>query len=122
MALTVRALEPEMKPRVLVSDTVGFIRKLPHDLVASFRSTLEEAAEGELLLHVVHELHGRVTVDQVRTRGEHPRAVDLPRRHERTARLDVAFEVMPQFPFDLCHFLLLWVVLDHKKRPHDLKS
>ncbi|MSR36061.1 MAG: GTPase HflX [Gemmatimonadetes bacterium] len=37
----------------LVTDTVGFIRKLPHHLVASFRSTLEEAREADLLLHVV---------------------------------------------------------------------
>src|SRR3979411_2396431 len=36
---TIRALQPEAKPRILVSDTVGFIKKLPHDLVASFRST-----------------------------------------------------------------------------------
>ncbi len=50
---TVRALHPETKPRVLVSDTVGFIKKLPHDLVASFRSTLDEALEASLLLHVV---------------------------------------------------------------------
>jgi GTP-binding protein HflX len=50
---TVRALHPETKPRVLVSDTVGFIKKLPHDLVASFRSTLDEALEAALLLVVV---------------------------------------------------------------------
>jgi GTPase len=50
---TVRALQPEAKPRVLVSDTVGFIKKLPHDLVASFRSTLAEALEASLLLFVV---------------------------------------------------------------------
>ncbi len=50
---TVRALVPEGVPRVLVSDTVGFIKNLPHDLVASFQSTLEEAAEASLLLHVV---------------------------------------------------------------------
>ncbi len=37
----------------LMTDTVGFIRKLPHHLVASFRSTLEEAGEADLLLHVV---------------------------------------------------------------------
>ncbi|AKT40660.1 GTPase HflX [Chondromyces crocatus] len=49
---TVRALHPEAKPRVLVSDTVGFIKKLPHDLVASFRSTLDEALEASLLLFV----------------------------------------------------------------------
>jgi GTP-binding protein HflX len=50
---TVRALKPEVKPRVLVSDTVGFIKKLPHDLVASFKSTLDEALEASLLLFVV---------------------------------------------------------------------
>ena len=50
---TVRALVPEGVPRVLVSDTVGFIKNLPHDLVASFKSTLEEAAEASLLLHVI---------------------------------------------------------------------
>jgi GTP-binding protein HflX len=50
---TVRALQPAAKPRVLISDTVGFINKLPHDLVASFRSTLAEALEASLLLFVV---------------------------------------------------------------------
>ncbi|GMT97541.1 GTPase HflX [Corallococcus caeni] len=50
---TVRAMQPETRPRILVSDTVGFIQKLPHDLVASFRSTLDEALEASLLLYVV---------------------------------------------------------------------
>ncbi len=50
---TVRSLLPEGVPRVLVSNTVGFIKNLPHDLVASFQSTLEEAAEASLLLHVI---------------------------------------------------------------------
>ena len=50
---TVRILQPETRPRVLVSDTVGFIKQLPHDLVASFRSTLTEALEASLLLFVV---------------------------------------------------------------------
>jgi GTPase len=50
---TVRALVPEVEPRILISDTVGFIKKLPHDLVASFKSTLDEASEASLLLHVV---------------------------------------------------------------------
>ena len=50
---TVRSLAPETKPRILVSDTVGFIKQLPHDLVASFRSTLAEALEASLLLYVV---------------------------------------------------------------------
>jgi GTP-binding protein HflX len=40
-------------PEVLLSDTVGFVRKLPHQLVASFKATLEEAVNADLLLHVV---------------------------------------------------------------------
>lgn len=50
---TVRPIHPETVPRILLSDTVGFIKKLPHDLVASFRSTLEEALNADLLLFVV---------------------------------------------------------------------
>ena len=50
---TVRALQPETSPRILISDTVGFIKNLPHDLVASFKSTLDEALESSLLLYVV---------------------------------------------------------------------
>jgi len=50
---TVRVLVPETRPRILISDTVGFIKDLPHDLVASFRSTLEEAKDADLHLHVV---------------------------------------------------------------------
>ena len=55
---------------VLVTDTVGFIRKLPHHLVASFRATLEETRDADLLLHVVDASHPlweeqRMVVDQV---------------------------------------------------------
>jgi len=50
---TVRVLDARTKPPLLLSDTVGFIKKLPHDLVASFRSTLDEATHADLLLHVV---------------------------------------------------------------------
>ena len=50
---TVRVLHPESVPRVLVSDTVGFIKKLPHGLVESFKSTLDEALDASLLLHVI---------------------------------------------------------------------
>ena len=66
---TVRALQPEVHPRVLVSDTVGFIRALPHGLVASFKSTLDEALEASLLVHVVdtadpsHERQMAVTAE-----------------------------------------------------------
>jgi GTPase len=49
----VRTLHPESVPKVLVSDTVGFIKNLPHGLVASFKSTLDEALNASLLLHVI---------------------------------------------------------------------
>lgn len=55
---------------VLLTDTVGFIRKLPHHLVASFRATLEEVREADLLLHVIDASHPsweeqRLVVDEV---------------------------------------------------------
>jgi GTP-binding protein HflX len=50
---TTRRLTLPQGRSVLVSDTVGFVRNLPHQLVEAFRSTLEEAAEADLLLHVV---------------------------------------------------------------------
>jgi GTP-binding protein HflX len=52
LGTTVRAI-PGTHPKILVSDTVGFIKNLPHSLVASFRSTLDEAHEASLLLFVV---------------------------------------------------------------------
>src|SRR5436305_10835329 len=51
--------------RVLLSGTVGFIRDLPHHLVASFKATLEEARQARLLLHVV-DASSPVAEDQVR--------------------------------------------------------
>ena len=50
---TIRKLILPNKQTVLFSDTVGFIRKLPHHLVAAFKSTLEEVREADLLLHVI---------------------------------------------------------------------
>jgi GTP-binding protein HflX len=50
---TIRPMHPETRPKILLSDTVGFIKKLPHDLVASFKSTLDEALNASLLLYVV---------------------------------------------------------------------
>lgn len=50
---TVKVIDPKTRPPVLLSDTVGFIDKLPHSLVASFRSTLAEVLEADLLLHLV---------------------------------------------------------------------
>ncbi len=48
-----RVLDLDSPRRVVITDTVGFIRKLPHHLVASFRATLEEVVEADLLLHVI---------------------------------------------------------------------
>jgi len=65
--------------RVIITDTVGFIRKLPHHLVASFRATLEELNQADLLLHVIDASHPfweeqREVVDDVITElGAHDR-------------------------------------------------
>jgi GTPase len=52
LGTTVRAL-PDTVPRILVADTVGFLRNLPNHLLASFRTTLDEALDADLLLHVL---------------------------------------------------------------------
>lgn len=54
---TTRRLRLPTNQNVLLSDTVGFIRKLPHDLVESFKATLEEVIEADLLIHVVDASH-----------------------------------------------------------------
>jgi GTP-binding protein HflX len=50
-------IDGEMPRETVVIDTVGFIRKLPHHLVASFRSTMEEAVAADLVLHVIDQSH-----------------------------------------------------------------
>jgi GTP-binding protein HflX len=79
---TVRALSPETKPRILISDTVGFIKHLPHDLVASFKSTLDEALEASLLLHVVDasDPNWRSELEVTRSVLEEIGAAEVPRR------------------------------------------
>lgn len=54
---TVRLVPLTPAHKILLSDTVGFIRKLPHNLVASFKSTLDEVREADILLHVVDISH-----------------------------------------------------------------
>jgi GTP-binding protein HflX len=54
---TVRSVTLSPAHKILLSDTVGFIRKLPHHLVASFKSTLDEVSEADILLHVVDVSH-----------------------------------------------------------------
>lgn len=60
---TVRRLELE-NHQVLLSDTVGFIRKLPHHLIESFKSTLDEVRDADVLLHVV-DASGRMVEDYI---------------------------------------------------------
>jgi GTP-binding protein HflX len=55
----IKTIDPRTRPRILLSDTVGFIRNLPHALVESFKSTLDEVLEANLLLHVVDVSHPR---------------------------------------------------------------
>lgn len=50
-------IDAEMPRETVIVDTVGFIRKLPHHLVASFRSTMEEAVAADLVLHVIDQSH-----------------------------------------------------------------
>lgn len=72
---TTRALELEDGQKILFTDTVGFISKLPHQLVRAFRSTLEEAKYADLILHVVdasnpkHDLQMEVVYDTLRELG-----------------------------------------------------
>ena len=57
---TTRQLELPNKQQAILTDTVGFIQRLPHQLVAAFQSTLEEVVEADVLLHVIdvsHELY-----------------------------------------------------------------
>jgi GTP-binding protein HflX len=76
-----RAALDEVRWPVLVADTVGFIRKLPHHLVASFRSTLQEVAEAACVLHVVDRSHPRwehqrdVGVETLQSLGVRPERI-----------------------------------------------
>jgi GTPase len=65
---TTRSLTLPNRQRLLLTDTVGFLRKLPHTLIESFKATLEEVVEADLLIHVIDLSHPRV--------DEHIEAVD----------------------------------------------
>jgi GTP-binding protein HflX len=64
---TLRAVQLPDGGRIVVADTVGFVRDLPHELIAAFQSTLEETRESRLLLHIVDAADGahRERVEQV---------------------------------------------------------
>lgn len=77
---TLRRLELPKQQKVILADTVGFIRNLPHDLVAAFRSTLQETAEADLLLHVIdsHDEQRELYTEQVNNVIEELGAQDIP--------------------------------------------
>jgi GTP-binding protein HflX len=73
---TTRSVELDQHQKILLTDTVGFIRQLPHHLFASFRTTLEEAADADLLLHVVDLSHPHYAL-QMETCAQVLRELDL---------------------------------------------
>jgi GTPase len=107
---TVRKLALPSGERAVIADTVGFVRDLPHDLIAAFRATLEESRDADLLLHVVDsadpERMARIEqVDAVLQEigaGEVPRLlvfnkIDL--REDETARVELDDQNVPQRVF-----------------------
>jgi GTPase len=77
---TSRMLELPSGQQVILTDTVGFIRNLPHHLVAAFRSTLEQVREADLLLHVVDAAHPEAAeqIAAVEKVLEELQATDIP--------------------------------------------
>ena len=77
---TTRKLDLPQKQQILLSDTVGFIKKLPHQLVAAFKATLEEVLEADLLLHVIDVSHpeAEAQITAVNVVLEELKATDIP--------------------------------------------
>ena len=77
---TTRKVDLPQKQQILLSDTVGFIKKLPHQLVAAFKATLEEVLEADLLLHVIDVSHpeAEAQVAAVNVVLEELKATDIP--------------------------------------------
>lgn len=78
---TLKRFALDKERHVLLADTVGFVRDLPHELVAAFRSTLKETVEADLLLHVVDVTDPQMpeTIDEVERVLEAIGASDLPK-------------------------------------------
>ena len=77
---TTRKVNLPQKQEILLSDTVGFIKKLPHQLVEAFKATLEEVLEADLLLHVVDVSHpeAEAQIAAVNVVLEELDAMDIP--------------------------------------------
>ena len=98
---TLRRLEFDDVGAVILADTVGFIRHLPHKLVEAFRATLEESSNADLLLHVIdaHEPERQLQIEQVYAVLKEIGADQLPTL-EVYNKLDLLPEVAPQIQRD----------------------
>ncbi len=98
---TVRRMPLRSGEHVVVADTVGFIRDLPHDLVAAFRATLEEARDAALLLHVVDSADSErsTRIAQVEAVLEEIGAAEVPRL-EVFNKIDLRPELAAHVDFD----------------------
>ena len=100
---TVRKLATEAEQEILLSDTVGFIRDLPLELIAAFRSTLEEVTEADLLLHVLDATEAKLDeiCRSVETTLEQIGAADLPTISVLN-KIDIAPDVATRRPDAIC--------------------
>jgi len=98
---TLRRIELPAAGQVILADTVGFIRHLPHDLVAAFRATLEETVEANLLLHVIdaHDDERHAYMDQVNRVLKEIGAGDIP-QIEVYNKIDQVDGVEPKIDYD----------------------
>lgn len=78
---TLRSLEMPPIGKIILADTVGFVSKLPHELVEAFRATLEEVKDADLLLHVIdsHDEAREIHISQVEEVLEQIEALEVPR-------------------------------------------
>jgi GTP-binding protein HflX len=102
---TTRRVELEEGQQILVTDTVGFIQKLPTTLVAAFRATLEEIAEADLLLHIVDITHPHAMsqAQAVHNTLQEIMAEDIPlvpvmNKIDRLANPQIAQQALASFP------------------------
>jgi GTP-binding protein HflX len=106
---------PELGP-IILADTVGFIRHLPHDLVEAFRATLEEVCEADLLLHVVdlHDERMQANMSQVNAVLESIDATTVPQVVVFN-KIDLCQDLAPRIDFVAGQTARVWVSAEQKK-------
>lgn len=98
---TLRRIELAHSDPVILADTVGFIRHLPHDLIAAFKSTLEETQEAALLLHLVdaHDVQRDERVEEVNQVLADIDAADIP-QIQVLNKIDLLEDPRPRIDYD----------------------